>query len=148
MLEFVQMSWPAVLVDDDVHSARLLVRTFSEREPNLPKWLGDARRGLRVLTRQFDEDRANWPNLIIVDLKVNSSATLDFIASIAPMANACGSLVVAFSFTLDRPVRDALHAAGAAAVFERYGDLAAYRKEVSDIINFWARNQRLDLVGT
>jgi DNA-binding NtrC family response regulator len=135
------------LIDDDVHSARLFVRTLSEQGVWLTKWLGDAIRGERLLTQQFEDDRYNWPSLVIVDLRAHSTATLEFVARIAPMAEASGSMVVAVMPTINKSVRDALHAAGAAAVFERHAELTSYRQEAASIISFWARNQRLDAVG-
>jgi hypothetical protein len=50
--------------------------------------------------------------------------------------------------SLDRNVRNGLLDAGAAAVFERHGELNAYRREAANIVGFWVRNQRLDAVGT
>jgi DNA-binding NarL/FixJ family response regulator len=148
MRQLVQHNWLAVRVDDDIHSARLLRRTFAEFDSTLPKWLGGASRGQRLLADRFKAHRKDWPTLVIVDLKASSAATLDFIAAIKPMAQASGAMIVAMVPTLDRPVREALLSAGAAAVFLRQGELAPYRQEIADIVSFWARNQRLDAVGT
>jgi DNA-binding NarL/FixJ family response regulator len=148
MRQTAQQNWLAVLVDDDIHSARMLVRTFAEFEPGLPKWLGGASRGQRLLQTRFKAERGNWPALVIVDLKSTSTSTANFIASIRPMAQACGAIIVAIAPSIEKPVRDVLHAAGAAAVFQRWDELELYRQEVADIISFWVRNQHLDAVGT
>ena len=50
--------------------------------------------------------------------------------------------------TLDRETRNGLLDAGASAVFERHGELNAYRREAANIVGFWVRSQRLDAVGT
>ena len=84
--------------------------------------------------------------MAIIDLKASSTASRDFI--IQMRRKAPGLLVIAMAPTLDRETRNALLDAGAAAVFERHGELNAYRREVASIVGFWVRSQRLDAVGT
>lgn len=133
------------LVDDDSHSARLLLRSLFDHSAPRTRWLGDGRRALRSLAEVGGEE--GWPELIIVDLKSRSSATRDFIAHIRMAASENGSTIIAMAPSLERDLRESLLEAGAAAVFERHGDINAYRREAAGIINFWARNQRLERVG-
>lgn len=130
-----------VLVDDDAHSARLLVRTLAEQGSPRTEWLGGGLDSARLLAEMLDENRTQWPSLVIVDLKTNSQATGDFIAGFRPLAEDKGVLVVAMAPTLDREHRDALLAAGAAAVFQRHAEIGAYRAEAANIIEFWGRHQ-------
>jgi DNA-binding response OmpR family regulator len=136
------------LVDDDSHSARLLLRHLGDAGALRFRWLGDARRALRTLMTPAAGNGATWPEILIVDLKTRSSATRDFIAHVRMAAHEAGTMIVAFAPSLDRTTRESLLEAGAAAVFERHPDPAAYRREAESLISFWARHQRLDRVGT
>lgn len=135
-----------VLVDDDFHSARLMLRMLAAHGgPEVERLDGpvaaiDRLRGLAALPQD------GGPLMVIVDLKSSSSATRDFIARLRQ--DIPGLLLVAMSPTLDRAVRRELIEAGAAAVFERQADIDLYRREAASIIAFWVRNQRLDAVGT
>lgn len=134
------------LVDDNSHSARLLLRSLGDQVQARTRWLGDARRAVRLLAEVGEA--GNWPELMIVDLKSRSSATRDFIAHIRLAANENGTLIVAMAPSLERDLRDGLLEAGAAAVFERHSEINAYRREAASIMSFWARHQRLDQVDT
>jgi DNA-binding response OmpR family regulator len=135
------------LVDDDQHSAHLLTRMLlAHGAPNI-QWYGGASDGRLMLANVLSNPDADWPGLLIVDLKAHSGANLEFIASIQSLARQKGVPVVVMAPPLDRQGRDALHEAGASAVFFRQAELDAYRREAAGIVSFWARNQRLDAVG-
>lgn len=128
-----------VLVDDHIHSARLMRRAVREAA-HLAQfaWIGNARRAERTLARLFDQRGALRPDLVIVDLKSSSDATARFIGGVWNRLNAAGVPIVALS---DRPDgdRQTLMESGADAVFERHHDLDAYRAEIADIVSFWVR---------
>ena len=63
------------------------------------------------------------------------------------IANALEGMSQAEAARLVSMERQALHDAGASAVFFRQADLDAYRHEAAAIVSFWARHQRLDAVG-
>ena len=86
------------------------------------------------------------PLFVIADLKRSSVATRDFIAALKTAAPRV--TIVAMAASLQKPVRDGILEAGAAAVFERYADVNLYRREAASIIAFWVRGQHLDAVGT
>lgn len=132
------------LVDDDTHSARLLLRSLGSHVDARTRWLGNGRRAVRLLN---DDAARAWPELVIVDLKGHSGATRDFIAHIVQAANENGTLVVAMAPSLEREEREALLQAGAAAVFERHSDITAYRREAASIVSFWARHRDPEQVG-
>jgi DNA-binding NtrC family response regulator len=135
-----------VLVDDDFHSARLLTRMLAAHGgPNVER-LSDPERALETLVAIEAASPGAGECLAVVDLKSSSTATHDFIVKLKHEAP--GLLVVAMSPTLDRATRNGLLDAGAAAVFERHGELNAYRREAANIVGFWVRTQRLDAVGT
>jgi DNA-binding response OmpR family regulator len=135
------------LIDDDLHSARLLIRVLREHgAPHVRHLGGDVagRAALQVHLSNFD---ITWPDLLIVDLKAHSQANADFILSVQPLVRQKGVPVVAMSQPLDSQGRERLLQAGAQAVFWREADLDAYRREAERIISFRAHNQRLDAVG-
>lgn len=135
------------LVDDDQHSAHLLTRMLlAHGSPDI-QWYGGATDGRLMLGDILADPQANWPGMLIVDLKAHSGANLEFVASIQALTRQKGVPVVVMSPLLDRAGREALHEAGAAAVFFRHAELDAYRREAAGIVSFWARNQRLDAVG-
>ena len=135
------------LVDDDQHSAHLLTRMLlAHGAPNI-QWYGGAVDGRMTLANVLGDPTADWPGLLIVDLKANSTANLEFVVSIQSLARQKGVPVVVMAPPLDREGREALHEAGASAVFFRHAELDAYRREAAGIVSFWARNQRLDAVG-
>lgn len=138
---------PAIaLVDDDFHSARLMMRMLSAHGAPDVEWLSDAGTALETLAGYDAMPPINGKCMALIDLKASSNASRDFIVEMRRKAP--GLLVVAMAPTLDRETRNALLDAGAAAVFERHGELNAYRREAASIVGFWVRSQRLDAVGT
>jgi DNA-binding NarL/FixJ family response regulator len=135
------------LVDDDQHSAHLLTRMLLAHGSPEVQWLGGALDGRLALAKVLNNPAADWPSLLIVDLKAHSSASLEFVSSIQSLARQKGVPVVVMAPPLDREGREALHDAGASGVFFRHADRDAYRREAAGIVSFWARNQRLDAVG-
>lgn len=126
-----------VLVDDHIHSARMMRRAVREvAHPAHLAWIGNARRAERTLVRLLE--RGPRPDMVIVDLKSSSDATARFIGGIWNRLKAARVPIVAFSDGAgDR--RRGLIESGADAVFERHHDLDAYRAEVGDIVSFWVR---------
>ncbi len=135
------------LVDDDRHSAQLVTRMLlAQGAPDI-EWYGDAATGGAKLTHVLANPAANWPNLVIVDLKAHSRANVDFITAIQSLTLQKGVPVVAMAPPLGPDSRNALLESGAAAVFYRHAELDAYRREVAGIVSFWAQSQRPDAVG-
>jgi hypothetical protein len=134
-----------VLVDDDFHSARLMLRMLAAHDGPSVEWMSqdDALETLPV-TAALPMFAGQF--MVVVDLKSSSTATRDFIREFREQAPAL--LVVAMAPTLDRALRNELLDAGAAAVFERHADINLYRREAAAIVAFWVRSQRLDAVGT
>ena len=146
MNDYVENLPFVALVDDDQHSAHLLTRMLlAHGSPDI-QWYGGAIDGRLMLGDVLANPAANWPSLLIVDLKAHSGANLEFVASIQSLTRQKGVPVVVMSPLLDRAGRETLHEAGAAAVFFRHAELDAYRREAAGIVSFWARNQRLDAV--
>jgi DNA-binding NtrC family response regulator len=138
---------PAItLVDDDFHSARLLTRMLAAHGGPHVERLSDPETALDTLVALDSATAGAGPCMVVVDLKSSSTATHDFIVKLKH--DAPGLLVVAMSPSLDRDTRNSLLDAGASAVFERHGELNAYRREAANIVGFWVRSQRLDAVGT
>lgn len=144
---FVENAAFVALVDDDQHSADLQTRMLlAHGSPQIASYRSadDAhRRLLQVLA----DPEANWPGLVIVDLKAHRQANLEFLSSIQPLMRRKGVAVAVMVQSADQPQIDALRAAGAAAIFTRHAELDAYRREAAGIVSFWARHQRLDAVG-
>lgn len=138
---------PAIaLVDDDFHSARLMMRMLAAHSGPQVEWLSEAGTALETLAGYDALPPINGKCMVLVDLKASSNASRDFIIEL--LRRAPGLLVVAMAPTLDRETRNALLDAGAAAVFERHAELNAYRREAASIVGFWVRSRRLDAVGT
>jgi len=135
-----------VLVDDDFHSARLLTRMLAAHGGPHVERQGDPDAALDALIALDSATVGSGPCMVVVDLKSSSAATHDFIVKLKH--DAPGLLVVAMSPSLDRDTRNSLLDAGASAVFERHGELNAYRREAANIVGFRVRSQRLDAVGT
>jgi CheY-like chemotaxis protein len=136
------------LVDDDPHSARLMIRMLLAHGAPSVSWLPEVDAATAEFTSLMDMPRARLPGLVIVDLKASSAATADFVAMLRSHPAGRCLRIVAMAASLERDVRDALLASGADAVFERRADLDAYRQEAASIVGFWVRHQRLDAVGT
>lgn len=137
-----------VLVDDDSHSARLMIRMLLAHGAPSVSWLDNEAVATAELGQLLNNSRATLPGLVIVDLKSSSTATADFIAKLRGMKDGPALLIAAMSSTLDREVREVLLNAGADAVFERQANIDFYRREAAAIVSFWVRNQRLEAVGT
>lgn len=138
---------PAIaLVDDDFHSARLMMRMLAAHGGPLVEWLSDPDTALETLAGYDALPPISGRCMALVDLKASSTASRDFIVKLCRRAP--DLLAVAMASSLDRETRNALLDAGAAAVFERHAELNAYRREAASIVGFWVRSQRLDAVGT
>jgi CheY-like chemotaxis protein len=136
------------LVDDDAHSARLMIRMLLAHGAPSVSWLNGEALATAEIHLLLEDDLATIPGLVIVDLKASSSATLDFIVKLRAMRDGHSLLIAAIAPTLEREPREALISAGADAVFERHADINSYRREAAAIVSFWVRNQHLDAVGT
>lgn len=135
------------LVDDDAHSVRLLTRTLAAQGAPHVEWLGNAEDGYKRLTERLAVPATNRPALLIVDLRTSTTATRDFVAAVADLTGKAGIPIIAMASSADPAERQALVAAGAAAVVRREAEREAYRREAANIVSFWARSQRLDAVG-
>jgi len=135
------------LVDDDGHSAHLLTRMLLAHGAPQIMHFGSIEAGEAFLGQRLADVEREWPGLVIIDLKAHSGANLEFVARNQALLRQKGIPLAVMTQTTDRAGRQALHDAGAAAVFFRQSDLEAYRHEAAAIVRFWARNQRLDAVG-
>ncbi len=135
------------LIDDDEHSAHLLTRMLLAHGSPDVRWYGGASEGRARIQAVLGDVSANWPGLLIVDLKAHSAANLEFVASIQALVRQKGVPVAVMTQAHDRAAHQALYDAGASAVFFRQAELNAYRREAAGIVSFWARSQRLDAVG-
>ncbi|MHB1109563.1 MAG: hypothetical protein ACYCZU_04480 [Devosia sp.] len=136
------------LVDDDIHSARLLTRMLiAHGAPGIER-LDGAEAGIEQFRTMLTQPHPNLPGLVIVDLKSSSSGTRDFVAELRAIENADRLAIAAMAQSLERSVRGELLNAGADAVFERHAEINAYRREAASIVSFWVRNQRLEAIGT
>jgi response regulator RpfG family c-di-GMP phosphodiesterase len=136
------------LVDDDSHSARLMIRMLLAHGAPSVSWLNSDALASVELGKLLDNDKATIPGLVIVDLKASSTATAEFITKLRGMRDGRSLLIAAIAPTLERETREVLHSAGADAVFERHADINSFRREAAAIVSFWVRNQHLDAVGT
>jgi CheY-like chemotaxis protein len=134
-----------VLVDDDFHSARLLMRMLGAHGAPEIQWVSDPDEAAGMLAAHASPASILAPCMVIVDLKSSSTATAEFIARLHKLAP--GLVVAAMSPSLERLARTALLEAGATAVFQRHGELDLYRREAASIVSFWVRSQHLDAVG-
>ncbi len=127
-----------VLIDDDPHSARFLMRKLEAAARQSISWEyhEDAEAGRNALSaRRAAGDHAD---LVIVDLKAHSQANEEFISAIVP----AGSPVVTMIAGADDARRGALRRAGVAEVFDRPADIDAYTAEVSKLLAVAARFDR------
>jgi hypothetical protein len=136
------------LVDDDSHSARLMIRMLLAHGAPAVSWLQGAEAGAAEIGKLLADKSAELPGMVIVDLKSSSTATGDFLTALRSLPDGDCLLTAAMAPTLEREVRQALLDNGADAVFERHADINFYRREAAAIVGFWVRNQRLDAVGT
>lgn len=137
-----------VLVDDDVHSARLLTRMLLAHGAPSIEWIDHSDAGLSKIKNALSGTDISNVGLVIVDLKSSSTATSDFVAKVSELDPRRDIPLVAMVPDGDRSCRDRLLGAGAHAVFERKADLHDYRAEAAAIVRFWVRNQHLEAVGT
>lgn len=135
------------LIDDDQHSAQLLTRMLLAHGAPEIRWYGAQSDAQARLTAELANPRADRPGLIIVDLKAHSGANVEFLRSVNHMLRQSGILAVAMVQPVDQSQHDSLRQAGAAAIFNRHAELAAYRREAASLVSFWARSQRLEAVG-
>lgn len=135
------------LIDDDSHSAHLLMRMLEAHGAPEIRHLGGAVAGRAALQVNLSNFDATWPSLLIIDLKAHSSANLDFARAMQQLLRQKGLPFVVMSQPLDQAGRDLLYDAGVAAIFCREAELSAYRREAAGIVSFWARHERLNAVG-
>jgi len=135
------------LVDDDLHSARLITRMLLAHGAPDVHWLDGAAAGTEQIGKWLSDEAPGLPGLVIVDLKSTSNAIRDFIAAIRGLPGAEDLRIVALAPSLDREARSVLLDAGADAVFQRHADIDAYRRETASIVSFWVRNQHLNAIG-
>lgn len=120
------------LVDNDVHSARLLMRTLTQEGIGPARWLGSARRSLRLLNYDLPL-KAKWPSMLVV----NIPAGAQFVTAIGHLARKHDAQIVAL-IEPERPdLREGLLKAGAARVFERQPDRDAYRARIAALGEYW-----------
>lgn len=135
------------LIDDDSHSAELLMRVLAECGCADAVHLGDADTGRAALAVLLSDSQAVWPDLLIVDLKAHSRAALEFIGAVQGWLRHKGVDLAVMIPPTDRLGRNRYFEAGADAVFFRQPERDAYRREAEGIISFRARSERLDAVG-
>ena len=136
------------LVDDDTHSARMMIRMLLAHGAPSVDWLADAEVAEATLRANATRTGAELPALVLVDLKSSSRATADFISRLRAAPGASSLLIAALAPSLERAYREPLLVAGADAVFQRHADANAYRREAASIVSFWVQHQRLEAVGT
>ena len=134
------------LVDDDQYSAQLLMRALVAHGAPDIQWYGDADAAQQRLTDVLADPAADWPGLLIVDLKAYSGASRDFVALNQALVRQKGIPVVVMT-PADSSDGSELRDAGASALFTRHAQRDAYRREAAAIVSFWAHSQRLDAVG-
>ena len=135
------------LIDDDGHSAHLFIRMLAANEGPSVCHYGDADAGMADLAEVLGNPKASWPDLLVVDLKGHSDATLEFVRRHHVELRQKGVSLVVMVPPYDGVRRMTYLEAGAAAVFFRQPELNAYRQELTAITNFWADTGRLDAVG-
>lgn len=135
------------LIDDDGHSAHLLTRMLLAHGAPDVRHFALPPVGEAFLAQTLADTGREWPGLVIVDLKSHSGANIEFLARNQALLRQKGIPLAVMTQPTDRAGRQALHDAGASAVFFRQADLEAYRHEAAAIVSFWARHQRLDAVG-
>jgi len=134
------------LIDDDDHSSRLLGRALLAAGAPSVAWVGDADNGVERLGALVAQGQA-LPDLVVVDLKRSSTATLQFIRDAADIRARTGLMMAAMAISGERSLRDQFLAAGAVAVFVRHADREAYREEAAGIVGFWAKAREPQAIG-
>jgi CheY-like chemotaxis protein len=136
------------LIDDDSHSARMMIRMLLAHGAPSVNWLDGETMATSEMRKLLADKKAALPGMVIVDLKSSSTATCDFISKLRRMPDGHALLIVAIAPSLERQVRETYLTAGADAVFERQADLDLFRREAAAIVSYWVRNQHLEAVGT
>ncbi|KKC32207.1 hypothetical protein [Devosia psychrophila] len=147
MNEYVENAPYVALIDDDQHSAALLTRMLVAHGSPRIQWYGNTAVAHSTIATTLSDPKASWPSLIIIDLKAQSQASIEFLRSIQPLAYQKGVNAVVMVPPDGRQHREALEDAGASAIFIRHAEPDAYRREAASLVSFWARSQRLDAVG-
>lgn len=129
-----------VLVDDDPHSARLLMRMLLAHGAPSIHWVENP----ADVEANIGEAQ---PSLMIVDLKSSSSANSEFVAALRSRPAGADVAIAVMAATPTQPERESLLRAGADAVFVRHADIVAYRREAASIISYWVRQQSLEAIG-
>jgi DNA-binding response OmpR family regulator len=135
------------LIDDDQHSAYLFTRMLTANDGPSVRHYGDGGEGMAALVQDLSEPDRAWPDVLVVDLKAHSNATLDFVRRHQALLRQKGVAVLVMVPPTDQAGRVKYLEVGAAGVFFRQPELDAYRRELATIKNFWARTPRLDAVG-
>ena len=146
MKDYVGYTSFVALIDDDDRSADLLTRTLVAQSAPGVQYYGGAVAALSRLQAVLSDKSASRPAMVVVDLKANSTANLDYLASLAPLINQIDIPFVVLSAQADTQ-SPALLDNGAAAVFVRHADRDAYRRVASDILEFGALTQPPVAVG-
>ncbi|UYO01067.1 MAG: response regulator transcription factor [Devosia sp.] len=147
LLEAVDETPFIALVDDDAHSANLLIRALTAQgAPRVRPLFGDAE-GIESLLAMIGDVENTWPDIVVIDLKAHSGANADFLAQYHPLLRQKGIPVAVMAAPTGRDGRQDLLDSGASAVFFRQAEREAYLNEAAAIVSFWARQQRLDAVG-
>jgi CheY-like chemotaxis protein len=136
------------LVDDDTHSARMMIRMLLAHGAPSVDWMADADLAETTLRAALGPTGKDAPALVLVDLKSSSEATADFVSRLRSMPGSSELLIAAIAPSLERAHREPLLIAGADAVFQRHADANAYRREAASIVSFWVQHQHLEAVGT
>ena len=136
------------LVDDDTHSARMMIRMLLAHGAPSVDWLADSEAAETTLRDTLARTGSEVPALVLVDLKSSSRATADFVSRLRSMPGGSELLIAAMAPSLERAYREPLLVAGVDAVFQRHAEANAYRREAASIVSFWVQHQRLEAVGT
>jgi CheY-like chemotaxis protein len=134
------------LIDDDAHSAYLFVRMLAAvGGPAVEHYNGEE--GFADLATVLNDPFADWPDVIVLDLKAGSHANLGFLSRHHAFLRQKGIAIAVMIPPGNAADSARCYEAGASAVFFRQPDLDAYRRELAGIVSFWARHPRLDAVG-
>lgn len=134
------------LIDDDAHSGYLFVRMLAAvGGPAVEHYSGEE--GFADLATLLNDPFADWPDIIVLDLKAGSRANLDFLSRHHGFLRQKGINIAVMIPPAAAAACAPYYEAGASGVFFRQPDLDAYRRELAGIASFWARHPRLDAVA-
>ena len=136
------------LVDDDTHSARMIIWMLLAHSAPSVDFLAIFMAADMTLRDTLARTGSEVPALVLVDLKSSSRATADFVSRLRSMPGGSELLIAAMAPSLERAYREPLLVAGVDAVFQRHAEANAYRREAASIVSFWVQHQRLEAVGT